>query len=90
MSHAGALGQGTPVRADLGQVRDLQGHAQADFSQPAVIVLHELHDVFALLGSEIVVLEQVSFTENLADAEYLVARGVQGEIQEVADRKSVV
>ena len=84
MAHAGAFCQGLPVGADLGEIRDLQRHAQADLSQSAMIVLHELHDLFTLLWSEIIILEQITPAEDLADAQDLVARGVQGEIQEVA------
>ena len=49
-----------------------------------MIVLHELDYLVALLGREIIVLEQVTFAEDLPDAQDIVKSGVQREIQEVA------
>ena len=84
VAHAGALGQGLPVSTYLGEIRQLESHAQRNLSQPGMIVLHELYDLFTLLRGEFVVLEQIAFAEDLADAQDLVTGGVQGEIQEVA------
>ena len=83
MLHASALGQGLPVGRDLSQISQLERHAQADLAQFGMIVDHELHDLFALLGGEIVIFEQIAFAEDLADAQDLVAGGVEREVQEV-------
>jgi hypothetical protein len=72
-----------PVATNLGEIGQLQSHTQTDLSQFGMIVLHELYNLFALLGCEIVVLEQITLAEDLADAEYLVTGSIQGKIQEV-------
>ena len=84
MLHASRFGQGLPVGANLGQVRQLERHAQADLAQFGMIVDHVLHDLFALFGCEVIVLEQIALAEDLAYAEYLVARGIECQVQEVA------
>lgn len=76
MLHASRLSQGTPVGADLGEVCQLQSHAQRDLAESSMIVLHELYDLLTLLGGELVVLEQVTFAEDLTYTQDLVTSGV--------------
>ena len=81
--HTSRFGQGLPIITNLGQVGQFQRHAQTDLSQFGMIVLHELYDLLALFGCEIIVLEQVTFAEDLADSQDIVTGGVQSQIQEV-------
>lgn len=83
VSHASGFCQCAPVVRHLGQVRDLQRHAQTDLAQFGMIVSHVRHDLVTLLRGEVVVLEQVTLAEDLSNAQDLVARGVQGQVQKV-------
>ena len=80
VAHTSALSQSSPIGTDFGQVCQFQRHAQRDFSEFGMIVLHELDDLFALFRSEIVVLEQITFAEDLSDTQDLITGGVQREI----------
>lgn len=80
-THTGTFGKGAPVvGANFDQIRDLEAHPEAEFTEFAFVGPHKVKDLIGLTVVEVVIDKQaaVRIPVYLTDTEHLVPLTVDG------------